>query len=90
MLKIYGDCSEEIVEKANEKLSDFIDLYYDLLINVNYNLEEKKEFLSIFFPQLIVEEKTEKCLQTIKELYLWVNDSYMHTLTPTNMPFIKS
>lgn len=82
MLKIYGGCSKEIVKKANEKLSDFIDFQYDLLISGNDSLEEKKEVLSLFFPELIVEEKTEKCLQTMKELYFWVNDSYMHTLTP--------
>lgn len=67
-----------VMEYANEKLADFIELYFDLI----FNSGDDGEMLFSFFPEIVVLERKEKCYQTIKDLYYWSQDKYIHELTP--------
>ncbi|MFC4356213.1 hypothetical protein ACFO0S_14220 [Chryseomicrobium palamuruense] len=77
MIKVYN-VHYRVMEYANEKLANFIDFYYDLL----FDCGEDEELLFIFFPDLTVLERKEKCFQTIRDLYYWSRDKHIHELTP--------
>jgi hypothetical protein len=81
MIKIYGDCSESVIEAANAKLSNFIDIFHSLIFDYP-NDDNQIQILETLFPTLLVEEKTDKCLKAIKDLYNWSNDRFTHTLRP--------
>lgn len=77
MIQVYN-VHYSVMEYANEKLANFIELYYDLIF---YGGDDN-EMLFMFFPDITVLEKKEKCFQTIKDLYYWTQDRYIHELTP--------
>jgi len=79
LIKIYGDCSKEVKDAANSKLRDFIDLFYNL---INDTKETDLDILHSLFPTIIVNEKPDKCIRAVEDLYHWSNDSFNHTLKP--------
>lgn len=72
MIKIYADLTEDLLKYANEKLSDFIEHYFE------FNDEDYSDI----FPMVIYETKEQQCKKAAKDLYLWSKDYFVHTLTP--------
>lgn len=72
MIKIYADLTEGLLCIANKKLEDFIEHY------VEFNDND----FSDIFPTTIYETKEEKCRGAAKDLYLWSQDDFLHTLPP--------
>lgn len=72
MIKIYANLTEDLLRYANKKLSDFIEIYF----------ESNDDDFSDIFPEVIYETKEKQCRQAAKDLYLWIKDYFVHTLTP--------